>query len=337
MRPTLDRLKSSVRARWGRPVEPPPDLFTPRLLELVYPTGATSGYEQHFVEHMKDRSVNNLSDLRTILSSLERHMAVSPVEVRFGAEDLGEYTLDEMTLYALHDDVVISRALMSEHGFEPHVTRTLERFCQPGMHAIDIGANVGAHSFLLSKLVGSSGHVLAVEPNSENCRLIVLGILRNNIKNLDLLPVALDRELGWNYFATHVGTNGSFQPNTTEAITQARGTIVPTLRLDDIAGDRVDLIKIDVEGAESRVMEGGLTVLKRDRPIVISEFSVVMLGGTSQRSGEEYLALYEDLGYSSHVINRLNGDIEPITTSDLVAEGGPGYEICDLLLLPPGS
>src|SRR5690606_4127661 len=142
---------------------------------------------------------------------------------------------------------------------------TLRKHARPGMNVLDVGANIGVHTFLLSQLVGSTGHVTAVEPNSENAPLIILGQLRNNISNITLLPVALDQERGWAHFSPHQGSNGGLIAATVVSVSAGAGTVVPTLQLDDIAGERVDLIKIDVEGAEWRALAGS-KVLERDRP-----------------------------------------------------------------------
>jgi protein-L-isoaspartate O-methyltransferase len=62
---------------------------------------------------------------------------------------------------------------------EPHLVACFRKTCRPGSVVFDIGASVGYHTLLLATLAGSEGKCYAFEPNSENCRLILLGCERN--------------------------------------------------------------------------------------------------------------------------------------------------------------
>ncbi len=307
------------------------------LLPLLYPQGAAEAHREQLLDHLRGERLRSVGDLRRVLASFERQLAPSPLEVRFGREDLAEYQIGDYVLYAVKDDVSVSQAVLSGASYEPHISAVLDRRCRPGMTVLDIGANIGWHTFSLSRRVGPRGRVVAVEPNSENCRLIILGLLRNGISNVTLLPVAFDRQQGWEYFGTHLGSNGGFLPMTAETIEQGRGVVVPTFRLDDVADAPIDLIKIDVEGAEARILEGAASVLARDRPIVVSEFSLEMLGRVSQRSGREYLEMMGDFGYQPHLVDRPTGDEVPVTVADLASADRPLHQIDDVVFLPSGA
>ena len=84
------------------------------------------------------------------------------------------------------------------------------------------------------------------------------------------------------YFSTHLGPNGGFLSSSTEILQNSRCVVVPTFRLDQIIQQRVDLMKMDVEGAEGLVVEGGWSTIVKNRPIVVSEFSPEMLGRVSK-------------------------------------------------------
>ena len=123
------------------------------------------------------------------------------------------------------------------------------------MTVVDVGANLGYYSLLASKLVGPSGRVIALEPNSENCRLLLSSLRLDGITNVQLIPVAADTATGWAYYSTHVGSNGGLIDDAD--LLRHPGVVVPTFRLDDLVEQPVGLLKMDVEGAEGRVDQGG--------------------------------------------------------------------------------
>ena len=74
-------------------------------------------------------------------------------------------------------------------------------------------------------------------------------------------------------------------------------------KLYEILGERrVDFIKIDVEGAEKLVFDGGRRMLTKDRPLILSEVNCYDLAGVSQISPEEYVSYLEASGYIPRLI-----------------------------------
>jgi FkbM family methyltransferase len=226
-------------------------------------------------------------------------------------------------------------AFVTDGAYEPHVSAVISTYCQPGMSVIDIGANIGIHTVAFARLVGDSGRVLAIEPSSENCRLILASARQNGCDNVELVPLALDTKRGWAYFSHHVGSNGGLVPTSAPEYVEGGGWIVPTAALDEVTSDRVDFIKVDVEGAEGRAMGGALKTLERWRPIVVSEFSCEMLRRVSGMEPEAYLDLFADLGYRLHVIDRDEpGRLVALSPSELLSTWDDDLRIEDLLFLP---
>ena len=103
--------------------------------------------------------------------------------------------------------------------------------------------------------------------------------------------------------------NTSFSNGTTSAPPEKLGEFlsaesVPSLRLDLLLQDAttVDLVKVDVEGAEYNALLGAEATIRRCRPFIISEFSPAMMPGISRISGEAYLAWLVALGYDLSVV-----------------------------------
>jgi FkbM family methyltransferase len=232
-------------------------------------------------------------------------------------------------------DGSVSAQLISGTEYEPHLVAFFKERIKPAMVVLDIGANVGFHSMLAARLVGSAGKVLCFEPNSENCRLILLSIDENQFSQIVLYPVAASNQQGYALFTTHIGSNGGLLPSTTEALLNPSCLIVPTFRLDDLIKERVDFMKIDTEGAEGLVVGGAKSLLEQHRPIIVSEFSMEMLPRVSGMSGAEYLTYFQSLGYDLHVIDRHGGGLQPIPHVDLFLDNyGPATRIEDLAFIP---
>jgi len=177
------------------------------------------------------------------------------------------------------------------------------------MTVVDVGANLGYYSLLASRLVGREGRVIAVEPNSENCRLLLSSLRLGEITNVELMPVACDTSAGWAYYSTHVGSNGGLVDGAD--VLAHPGVVVPTFRLDDIVTGPVHFLKLDVEGAEGRVIRGATRILERDRPLVTTELKEEMLRRVSEMSLGEYLGHFEALGYSPVLLDKETGEERP--------------------------
>jgi FkbM family methyltransferase len=204
------------------------------------------------------------------------------------------------------------------------------------MTVVDVGANLGYYSLLASRLVGPDGRVVALEPNSENCRLLVSSLRLHAIANVEVIPVAADAATGWAYFSTHVGSNGGLIDDR-DLLTHP-GVVVPTFALDDIVDGPIGFLKMDVEGAEGRVVEGAARLIERDRPIVTTELKDEMLRRVSRSSVAEYLGFFERLGYEPTVLEKASGAEKPYpSVAALLADIGDADELRDVLLLPGAS
>lgn len=175
-------------------------------------------------------------------------------------------------------------------SYEPDVTAVFRRLLRQGMGVIDIGANIGYFTMLSARLVGPEGHVLAVEPNPRNARMLEASRRLNDYSHVTVAQVAAGRTIG--LLALHAANSNGTTSEPSGSLDALLGTeTVPSLRLDDIVSpDRpVGLIKLDVEGAEYNAVLGCQDVIARDHPTIISEFSPELMPGISGVSGLDYL------------------------------------------------
>jgi FkbM family methyltransferase len=319
----------------GPPPAPSDGLDT--ALALLYPTRSPADLHAQAQALVGD-GVSDLGDVRRLLSTFDRQFFPSPVSVRFGPDDIVTHRLENgMTIYLDREDGAVSRPLLNG-DYEAHLLPIFAEYCRSGMTVVDVGANVGLYTLVASGLVGSSGRVVALEPNSENCRLILLSLDANQATNVELLPVALDRQRGWSNLSGHFGSNGGLVGEDPSSLASGWSEIVPSFALDDLVDGHVDFLKIDVEGAEGRVVAGAQRILETSRPIVTTELSLEMLPRVSGLSGEEYLEGFAALGYRICLLNRETGRPDaPTTAAELLANWQDPLQIEDLLLLPPSD
>lgn len=271
------------------------------------------------------------STIRRMLGSVEHQLAPTAFSVQLTGDDAVRCTVGQVELLCDAADAAVTPGLRSG-TYEPHLTAVFERYCRPGMTVVDVGANLGYFSLLASKLVGPAGTVIALEPNSENCRLLLSSLRLNGISNVALLPVAAGEAPGWAYYATHVGSNGGLVDD--DELLSRFGTVVPTFRLDDLVDRKVDFLKMDVEGAEGRVVQGASRIIEKDRPVVTTELKEEMLQRVSGRSVADYLNYFGDLGYLPTLLDKETGHDKAFSSIQALLDDWAADDLRDVLLLP---
>ena len=180
-------------------------------------------------------------------------------------------------LYANPADVQIGMPLLAGIAYEPHVEAALRERLGTNDVVLDIGANIGIMTMLAASLVGASGRVIAVEPIARNRLLIARSAQANDFAQIEILAAAAGECGGELELRTHPSTSNSATPAAAgERLNAAGGTLVrvPMVVLDEALSrlDRLDLVKIDVEGMEPRALLGLQRSLTRLRPVLLSEF-----------------------------------------------------------------
>jgi len=165
-------------------------------------------------------------------------------------------------------------------AWEWHTTWAAERLVKPGMHVLDVGTNIGYYMVLFWHLVGATGKVLGFEPMSAPRLVAERNCLLNGFAP-SVSPIALSNEDS----SEQKLFNYSWPPDRVEQ----RACKFATRRLDSIIGDeRVDLIKIDVDGYEQRMIEGAEGMLAAQHPILILEVCDYTLRATAAQAGRIY-------------------------------------------------
>lgn len=301
------------------------------MISLVF--GEVTPEQNHVLHHIANEAIASGRDpLRSLILHTDQQLLASRIVARFGPQDISWHDINGLQIAVDTAEGSVSPQVAA--GYEPHVSRALQLLLQPGDTFIDIGANIGVHVADAARIVGPHGHVVAVEPNTENCRLLLLTAEKNKLHNITLIPSALSDSGDWAWFSTHIGSNGGLMASENATIANGFGFIVPIRRLDDIAPSTTKLIKVDVEGAEISVLRSGLKTLQRDRPSIIMEFSCEMVQRVSGIEPREALLWIENLGYDIAVIQKTDGELFATSAEHLMNNWGSLTRIEDLLLSP---
>ncbi len=188
-----------------------------------------------------------------------------PVPVRLKAGFLMELDArDYVTAHILADSI-----------YEPTITSLTTGLLKEGAVFVDVGANVGYYTLLASVLVGAGGMVVAIEPNPDTVERLRRNIRLNKFTNIFTVPVAAtETEQYLEFFEADVSNTGKSSLSSKNA-RSSKSAVVRGIPLDEIIQghniQRVDLVKIDVEGAELRVLQGMSAIMETFRPTIITE------------------------------------------------------------------
>ncbi len=228
-------------------------------------------------------------------------------------------TIGDMTIYVDQNDMAIGSALRTRGEYEHDVTATIRRHLKKGDCFVDCGASFGYFSVLAGMIVGEEGSVLSFEPGPQNQSLLLLNLTANGILTGEVHQVALSDDVGIFRYGRS-GANGSISPYDGDPRRLGTYDLVRSTTLDSVVGSRkVDMMKIDVEGAEGRVLRGSEQTLKRCGPILIFEFSPPSLAVSSGMDGEELLQFLAALGYSVGIVNGDGEKPRPRTIADVIS------------------
>jgi len=232
-----------------------------------------------------------------------------------------EFPLDSWVLAELNDDLKlwidlgdqgVSRTCFAGN-YEVAETAFLDHVVKDGMTFVDIGANIGWFTMRAAKRVGPAGRVIAFEPRANTSRHLIRSVFANGFTNrTEIHRAALGAsegpgDIGWHAEGRNPGGTWSLPTDALKADVAASGGIVEPISivtLDSVIGDRkVDVIKIDIEGAEPLAFAGGARVLSTSRPVILSIVNYHNLPIVSNMTGADYFIRMRSLGFVGRMLD----------------------------------
>jgi FkbM family methyltransferase len=192
-------------------------------------------------------------------------------------------------------------------SFEGSEIKFFSEFLKPGQMVFDVGANFGIYSLLASQRVGASGRVVAFEPAPTTIRCLRNNCYLNLIRNIERNQLALSDSNGWVEFhfavdqPAYSGIQVGDVPGRVEKIR------VESMTLDSFCTKRnptkIDMVKVDVEGAERAFLNGARQTLTTYKPALLMEFSPLRTRPSGYEVSE-LSSILENLGYSLFCFNK---------------------------------
>ena len=243
---------------------------------------------------------------------------------------LGDHTALTRTIYNQKifvdtRDLSLAPHILLDGYWESWITKVFTSLLQPGMTAVDVGANIGYYSLLAGAHVGDTGKVFSFEANPAVFRLLaksmeVNGFFgRSELVNKGVMDKA--GELTFSSLRDHHGSSSFFMsPEVAEQFHDKIEKIsVPCISLDEFFRGRpesVDVIKIDAEGAENNIIAGAVEVIGRNPQI-----KILMEYTARNRPAVEQLT---SLGFNMWNIEQ-DSSLKPVSVLEL--DSKPGLEM----------
>mgnify|MGYP006409962503 CR=1 FL=1 len=201
---------------------------------------------------------------------------------------------------------------------EKTATRIAREAIKEGDTVIDIGANIGYYTLLFAKWVGPHGKVYAFEPEPSNFQLLEKNVKANNYKNVTIFQKAVsDKNDKLTFYISDESSaaNQLFKPKKYSKIIE-----VDSIKLDECFShdQKIDFIKIDIQGAEGTAIKGMTSLLEKNSNTVIMQEWWPDAIKKYHMDSDEHLKILDKLGYSFYEIDGQHDTVNPITLSKLM-------------------
>lgn len=222
---------------------------------------------------------------------------------------------------------------LSLKDYEPFETKLVKEFVKKNDTAIDVGANIGYYTLILAKIVGEKGRVYAFEPDPENFKLLEKNIKVNHYKNVTAVNKAVGSEnskVNLYLSEENKGNHKIYNDSTKRSFVE-----VDLISLDSFfKKQKIDFIKMDVEGSEAGVINGAKSLLLKNKPLLFTEFCPLFIEQFGY-SPKKYLKDLSALGFDFYLIDDGKEVLKKVTKEEIQKITTPlmGNHI-DLLCLP---
>ena len=256
------------------------------------------------IAHTENRLLHRTQQITNTIVKLPR-----PVRIKVAGQKICAETLDR----------IVSLWLRKFTSMERFELKLWTEIIQPGMVVADIGANLGFYTLLAASRIGSSGWIHAFEPDPENCALLARSIKANGYKNVTTYQVAIADRIGEAFLylrKEHRGDHRIYQ----HGQFKMSYIQVPLTTLDSVFSDskRLDMVKIDIQGAEWMAILGMKSLIAENPQIkIFTEFwpdAIIKSGGNPK----EFLRLIHNFGLQIQNINDKSERLEKLSDSEIL-------------------
>lgn len=185
-------------------------------------------------------------------------------------------------MHIIDADKTVSHALDLYGEWAADEINLLAQIISPNMCILDVGAFIGTHSLAFSKFAGKTGKVYSFEPRKEIFAVLAENLSINDCKNVTALNIGLaEKEQNSDLHSIDLNELVNFGGLSLDSDSFSLNSDTYQIHIstiDSLGIDKIDVIKLDVEGMERRVLDGAVETISRDRPIVFCECNSLSAG-----------------------------------------------------------
>jgi FkbM family methyltransferase len=225
--------------------------------------------------------------------------------------------LGKYLVYADSQETGITPHLAMDGYWESWITLVLARTVRPGWHCLDVGANHGYYTLVLADGAGPKGRVTSIEPTPRLAELLRATMDVNGFPYVEVLQKAASDEEG-KTLQLVIPAHRSLNAHLVQTVEPTEeGVAVESVTIDAVTRDwpRVDLIKIDVEGAEESVWRGMGQTISRNRDLIV----VLELNIDRYHDPRGFLQTIESAGFALRYID-VDAEIKDVSVDRLLSE-----------------
>lgn len=203
------------------------------------------------------------------------------------------------------DKSIIGTIASNNGHYEQKNMELLEKIIKSDAVCLDIGANIGVISLCLGYLA-PQGKVFAFEPSYRNFTYLIRNIIQNDVFNILPLNYGLLNEecnIDFSYVEEVAGCSFIADTGIKEGISETIKCISLDGWVDAVGIDRIDFIKMDIEGSEIKALTGSMKTLKRFRPEMLIEFNPVPMKRFFNESPSQLFDILQNLYDTIYLIS----------------------------------
>ncbi len=223
--------------------------------------------------------------------------------------------------FTVPNDKGISEELLMFKTHEPLSTKILSKLLEPGMVCLDVGSNIGYYACLESLIVGNTGKIIAIEPSPINYKYLQKNATLQKIKNIETFNFACGDYDGTIKFAISDRSNWS-RVVSNDLLDSPPDSIIseqeiPLVQIDTFLPqqkiEKIDFLRMDVEGYEYHILKGCVKTIKKFRPFFHIEVHLFLLGAEKTL---ELFTLFREINYEVRFFIPREMDVSLIGNDD---------------------
>ena len=237
-------------------------------------------------------------------------------------------TADNLILSVKTIDRLLYSLLLKYKLWDRELIRFVKKTVNKNMVVVDIGANIGVYTLYFSKLVGEGGSVYSIEADKDNYNLLVDNITLNHCKNVLTYCTAIYKNNTEQKFSVNKIHKGDHRLIETTNSSDDGLVSIKCSTLDHVLANveqKIDLIKIDIQGGELDALEGMIILLKKFPQImIIMEYDYTYMAGNTER--------FKNICFSNEFqIKKIKNDsLISVKASEIISDRKEKY--CNIVL-----